>query len=268
MTFCWVPGGECQLGSSRNEREAVFWSLGNKVEPYWLGSEAQEKRVLFSTSGFWLGKYEVTQGEWEAVMKGVIIDGVNLTNPSYFRVGDEGADSLGGVKDTRRYPVERVSWDHCQEFLKRANTGGIYRAFGWSGRLQLPHEDQWEYACRGGRGNLHPFYWGHSLNGSEANCDGKIPFGTPEKAQNLGRTCSVDYNFGGKYPVHPWGLQHMHENVWEWCDNWYDSELKYKTVRGGSWNSAARNCRAAHRELCEPRDIERYFGFRLCISGP
>ena len=257
MTFCWVPAGDCQLGSPKAERDAVLIDLKETKEPDWLLAESEERRGKFSTKGFWMGKYEVTQAEWTAIMKGVAFNGEDIGTPSYFRAGGAEADKVKGI-DTSRFPVETVSWEQCQEFVKRSNAhGGIVKAFGKPGKFALPHEDQWEYACRGGLGYNRPFYWGASLNGSQANSDGKYPFGTSEKGNYFQRTCAVDETNGGSYPVHPWGLCHMHGNVWEWCENTYD-QTNSRVLRGGSWIYYSWNCRAAYRVGNAPG--RRFFG--------
>ena len=78
--------------------------------------------------------------------------------------------------------MERVSWNDCQKFLEKVNKRiGVENVFGKAGQFKLPHEDQWEYACRGGKGNKQPFYFGNELNGTQANCNGKSPYGTDMK---------------------------------------------------------------------------------------
>lgn len=96
MVFCWVPPGTATLGSPA-------------VEAHRSEGETEHE---FTTPGFWLGKYEVTQQEWVAITG---------ENPSYFRADGRGSERLGGIKDTSRYPVEGVSWDDCQAFLKKLN---------------------------------------------------------------------------------------------------------------------------------------------------
>jgi formylglycine-generating enzyme required for sulfatase activity len=172
--------------------------------------------------------------------------------------------------DTSRFPVETVSWSMiCEKdgFLDRANAhGGIEKVFG-KGAFALPHEDQWEYACRGGKGNGQPFYWGNQLNGTEANINGSSPYGTLVKGTSLERTRAVDAlddTAGHKYEPHPWGLMHMHGNVWEWCSNTYDADGFY-VLRGGSWFSNAHTARAAHRYRSPPHVADDVFGCRLCL---
>ncbi len=248
MVFCWVPPGTAQLGSPKAEQEAVAMQLGNREE--WLAAESEAKRGVYTSKGFWLGKYPVTQAEWHAVTG---------ESPSYFRAGAGGAAQVKGL-DTTRFPVETVSWDMCRDFLKRLNagaTGGV--VFG------LPHEDQWEYACRGGRGNDQPFYWGAELNGTQANIDGNNPFGTAVKGDSLQRPCPVEFANRGNYPAHPWGLVHTIGNVWEWCENAYDL-ANSRVLRGGAWILGGMNCRAAYRGWYAPDIRYLYFGCRVVLA--
>ena len=256
MTFCWVPAGECQLGSPKDERDAVLKALNETKEPDWLQAEAEERRGKFHTNGFWLGKYEVTQAEWAAVMRGTAI-----ITPSAFRVGGKGAGKLGAITDTSRYPVESVSWHDCNQFLSRTNAhGGISKAFGKPGEFALPHEDAWEYACRGGLGNQKTFYFGKELNGTQANIDGNYPFGTTTKGPYLERTAAVG-SYEKKFP-HPWGLCDMHGNVWEWCNN------SDGMTRSGCWFHAfKRSCRAAVRMGANTGYRGDQIGFRVLVTG-
>ena len=130
-------------------------------------------------------------------------------------------------------------------FLEKLNAlGNVEATFGTKGQFVLPHEDMWEYACRGGQGDLHPYYWGSELNGTQANCLGIVPFGTKTLGVDLGRTSQVG-DYEAIFP-HPWGLCDLHGNVWEWCENYYD-EGKHRVLRGGSWNAPAIYCRASYR---------------------
>jgi formylglycine-generating enzyme required for sulfatase activity/tRNA A-37 threonylcarbamoyl transferase component Bud32 len=239
MRFCYIPAGECQLGSPKTEAHRV-------------NDEDEDERGKFSTKGFWMGKYEVTQAEWAAVMRGTALE-----TPSNFRIGGAEEKALGTIRDTSRFPVEFVSWDHCQDFLKRVDA---HRALlGDKGALDLPHEDEWEYACRGGLGNKRPFYFGDALNGTQANCNGEVPFGTTP-GDFLKRPQPV-----GSYEAkarHPWGLCDMHGNVWEWCRNSYDNNNNC-VLRGGSWIYFAHGCRAARRDRYEPANRAIFIGFRL-----
>ncbi len=236
MRFCWVPAGMATLGSPTTEKER---------EPVGI-SEAEHK---FTTRGFWLGKYEVTQGQWTEVMG---------NNPSAFAATGTDASDRGRVKglDTKWFPVEQVSWEDCQVFLKKANaSSGAKR-----GRFGLPHEDEWEYACRGGKGNGQAFYWGNALNGKEANCNGDLPYGGTTKGPNLQRP-EVVGSYARDYP-HPWRLCDMHGNVWEWCENEYSTGRR--ALRGGSWFGVADLCRSANRGGNSPDNRSSTQGFRVC----
>ena len=259
MTFCWVPAGECKLGSPKAERDAVLKLIGKTVEPDWLRAEAEELRGPYRTSGFWMGKYKVTQAEWAAVMRGT-----PLAAPSSFRIGGGRADFLGPVKDTSRFPVESVSWEQCKLFLAQANArGGVKKALGKPGALALPHEDAWEYACRGGLGNRQPFYFGPAVNGTQANINGIFPFGTDVKGLNLACTSEVG-SYAAKYP-HPWGLCDVHGNVMEWCENLYE-KTDQRVLRGGSWYNYGHGSRAAYRLKSPPEDRGENIGFRVVLS--
>jgi formylglycine-generating enzyme required for sulfatase activity len=251
MEFCWIPEGETQLGSPETERDAVYKKLVDNNDGGWLPAEAEGKRGKFRTKGFWLGKYPVTQEEWKAVMG---------NNPSVF---DGKKDNKAKGLDVSRFPVENVEWDDCQEFLEKVNKrDGMVKVFGKTGKFVLPHEDEWEYACRGGKGNKRAFYWGDELNGTQANCKGLWPYGTNTEGQNLERPCAVEFTNGDKYEKHPWGLRHMAGNVWQWCENKYD-QSNDRVLRGGSWCMKALYCRSAFRNY-NPDRLDDY-GFRVCL---
>ena len=217
MHFCWIPAGKARLGSPWREAKR----------------SSAEKAHAYETQGFWLGKYPVTQAQWKLVMG---------KNPSRFK----------GAK----LPVERVSWDDCQTFIKKCGVAFL--------QLRLPHEDEWEYACRGGLGNKQAFYWGDSLNGDKANCDGNFPYGTATKGAYMEKTTEVgSYESKAK---HPWGLCDMSGNVWGWCDNLYSKESTSRVLRGGSWDCLPYGCRAADRIDFSPDVRRSNFGFRVCLA--
>jgi formylglycine-generating enzyme required for sulfatase activity len=129
--------------------------------------------------------------------------------------------------------------------------------------VSLPHEDDWEYACRGGKGNKRPFYWGDSLNGRQANCDGTRPYGAETEGPYLDRTTQVS-SYEKEAP-HPWGLCDMAGNVWQWCENRYTPGKEGRVVRGGSWYYGAWSCRSARRFGTEPGSCNHNIGFRLAF---
>ena len=169
-----------------------------------------------------MAKYEVTQKQWKSIMG---------SNPSNF------------IEDDR--PVEQVSWDDCQSFIKALNASASGHTFS------LPTEAQWEYACRAGTET--PFSFGE------------------EDAYELGRRAWYKQNSGEEsHPVgqsleNNWGLHDMHGNVEEWCQDWlgkYDRGSvtnpagpgagRTRVKRGGSWFHHPRDCRSANRGDSSP----------------
>jgi formylglycine-generating enzyme required for sulfatase activity len=249
MVFCYVPAGKAKLGSTKAERAAVVKAIGDDREPGWLRAEGEEARGAFETKGFWLGKYEVTRDEWMAVVG---------ENP-----GGKPQNPVKGV-DAGRLPAEPVSWNESQKFLGVVNKrAGAAAVFGRAGQFCLPHEDEWEYACRGGKGNERAFYWGGELNGTQANCHGYFPFGTDKKGPSPSRPTPVG-SYAKDWP-HPWGLCDMHGNLWEWCENEFDDVNHLRVKRGGSHSIYAVRCRAAARNRSEPFLGGFDSGFRVCF---
>ena len=196
------------------------------------------------TEGFYLGKFEVTQAQYEAVMTGNA-DGLSAT-PSDF----------GGYPN---YPVEQVSWDDVQVFLSRLNNlESANIPAGWA--YVLPTEAQWEYACRAG--TTTDYSWGDDINASQANYSDS----------NNNRPLNV-----GQYAPNPWGFFDMHGNVWEWTADWYGAYPTGNPVvdptgpasgwtrvgRGGSWHRAGTILRSAERSTATPSVRSNDIGFRV-----
>lgn len=251
--FCWIPPGSAQLGASKAEQVALARTMPGGRRQVWMDAESEQFRPDYKSVGFWLGKYEVTQAEWTALMG---------TNPSMFNGQD--ANKARGL-DTSRFPVENVSWNDCQDFIKKLNEGAehISAALGTGVQFALPNEDEWEYACRGGKGNGQPFHFGRVLNGKQANCDGSKPWGSTTKGPKLARTAAV-----GSYAKdgpHPWGLCDMHGNVEEWCENEYGAGEVTRVIRGGNWDVLPWGCRSANRYRADPTTKSGRCGFRVCL---
>ena len=240
-----IPGGTFTMGSPESEAKR-------------FSDEGPQHRV--TVPDFFMGRYEVTQAQYEAVMG---------SNPANFQ--------------GRNNPVEGVSWDDAQEFIRRLNriTGKTYR---------LPTEAEWEYAARAG--TTTPFSYGETITPEVVNYDGNYPYGRAPKGEYRERTIEVN----SLYP-NPWGLYHIHGNVWEWCaDQWYEwydsysnkpnqlkqdgsitwtqantnilpSNADYYLLRGGSWYDVAWLTRSAYRDW-NWRDFgPDDWGFRLVFSG-
>ena len=234
LDMIWIEPGTFTMGSPSDE-------LGRDSD------ETQHQVTL--TRGYWLGKYEVTQAQYEAVMG---------TNPSYFK----GAD----------FPVEKVSWYNAMDFC--AKLTDIERA---AGRLPegyeytLPTEAQWEYACRAE--TTTALNSGKNLS-DKNKCPEMDEVGWYEYNSD-----STTHPVGQKMP-NAWGLYDMHGNVFEWCLDWYgsypssavtdpkgSSSGSYRVIRGGSWNFNAYSCRSAYRFDSTPSDFNRnYYGFRVALS--
>ena len=238
MKFCWIPSGSFMMGSPKSE-------AGRDDD------EGPRHRVEIS-KGFWMGKYEVTQREWEDVMGGWIMG----DNPSSF-------------KGSKR-PVETVSWNDCQKFIEKLNSRHKEVEFA------LPTEAQWEYACRAG--TTSPFYFGATITPQQVNYNGSYPYGNASKGLDRGETTKV-----GSFPSNAWGLHDMHGNVREWCQDWYGenyysespsrdprgpSSGTYRVLRGGSWNSNAKHCLSANRNWFVPDLSYVNSGFRLVVVSP
>ncbi len=193
--------------------------------------ETPTHQVTLST--YQISKYEVTQAQWEAVMG---------NNPSHF-------------KDCPKCPVESVSWDDVQKFIKKLNekTGKSFR---------LPTEAEWEYAAREGTANNSYLYSGSSTINDVAWFNDN----SGSKTHEVGTKSDNDL-----------GLYDMSGNVWEWCS---DGKRTYtsaavtnpkgsgslRVLRGGSWNNFARRCRIANRGSSNPDDRGSDYGFRLAHS--
>ncbi len=254
------------------------------IEPgtFWMGSPDDEEdrdddetrhRVTL-TRGFWIGATEVTQGQWQALMG---------NKPSYFK-------SCGA-----ECPVENVNWNEAlafaNELSRRSKLEACYQLSGggkkaWAYRefarvsfagpdclgYRLPTEAEWEYAARAGSST--PFWTGENLTTEQANYNGNYPYAGAARGKHRGTTVKAR-----SFDPNPWGLYQVHGNVWEWVWDWYGtypSELQDPTgsrtgagrvVRGGSWLSLARDCRASDRAF-PPGYRYGIVGFRLVRTLP
>jgi DNA-binding helix-hairpin-helix protein with protein kinase domain len=199
--------------------------------------EKQSAHKVTLTKAFYLGKCLVTQEQWERVMG---------SNPSNFK--------------RAKNPVETVSWDDCQTFIRKLGEKVPGQTF------RLPTEAEWEYACRAGSTGEYCYGDGEGGLGEYAWYD-----------SNSGRTT---HPVGEKKP-NAWGLYDMHGNVWEWCADWYgdypNGEVtnptgpgsgQFRVLRGGSWRDNPGYCRSASRFRNSPVNRNYNFGVRLCLDFP
>jgi formylglycine-generating enzyme required for sulfatase activity len=188
------------------------------------------------------------------------------SNPSAFSRLGPNQGSVSGISDEelKLFPVENVSWDDCQEFLKKLNEKE--RGSGWV--YHLPTEAGWEYSCRGGATSesdcSYHFYFDQPTNdisSTQANFNGNYPIGKGEKGPYLGRPTRV-----GSYPPNKLGLCDMHGNVWQWCADDLSNPkagASHRVYRGSSWIDYGGSCRAAYRLAVPPSSRDNDLGFRL-----
>ncbi len=194
-------------------------------------SEIISGMVQIPGKGYKMGKTEVTQAQWEAVMG---------NNPSTFK----GANN----------PVENVSWVDCQEFLKKFNALPSVRESGLV--FRLPTGEEWEYACRAGStGDYCKLADGTEITESTLG----------EVAWYVDNSDRKTHPVGQKKP-NAFGLYDMHGNVWEWCEDLYQAGYSNRVYRGGSWYFYSRYCSAGLRRYDYPDSRRNYLGFRLAAS--
>jgi len=230
--FVWIPPGEFMMGSPTEE-------IGRDPD------ESPQTRVIVAR-GFWIGKCEVTQSEYQKVM------------------GNNPSNETG---DPNR-PVERVSWFDAMEYCKK-----LTQACQTHGKLpeghvyRLPTEAEWEYACRAG--TITRFSYGEDKSATQLT----------EYAWFSRNSDSMTHAVGTRQP-NKWGLFDMHGNVWEWCiDRWEDSlpggaitnsvrvaAGRLRVARGGSWLYDAKACRCANRDDYSPWDRCSDIGFRVLLA--
>ena len=236
----FIPPGTFRMGSPTNEVDRFDW-------------EGPQTAVTISR-GCWMGKYEVTQGDYLAVMG---------RNPSYF------STNYGYVEDLS-LPVDSVSWNDatafCEALTQRERLAG---RIGTNSVYRLPTEGEWEYACRG---------WTST----------RFSYGDDPGYTNLILYALYGDNSGGKtHPVgqklaNPWGLYDVHGNVLEWCQDWYGDYAggvavdpqgtasgSYRVIRGGNWIDwfeFGGYCRSASRGGVDPGVGYYGLGFRVVLA--
>jgi formylglycine-generating enzyme len=243
MRFCWCPPGRFTMGSPKT-------GSGLLEETYRGNDEGQVKVVL--SRGFWLGKYEVTQGQWTALMGSR--PWVGHPYSSY-------------VKEEANNPAAFVTWEDADRFcqdLTSKERGAGRLPDGWA--FRLPTEAQWEYACRAGTKTAFHF--------------GKGASRLKDFAWYVGNALDAGERYAhsvGTRRGNRWGLHDMHGNVSEWCRDRYRKELpggtdpevtkggRGRVFRGGGWADRAADCRSARRHHYGP-DVRNYvLGFRVAL---
>ncbi len=243
-----IPAGTFLMGATPNEAGAS-------------SDEYPQHQVTLKS--FCMGKYPVTQAQWQALMD---------NNPSRFKGENR--------------PVENVSWQDAKAFCDRLSQRT-------SQTFRLPSEAEWEYACRAG--TTTPFYVGETITPDLVNYDGNHPYGDAPKGKYRQETTPV-----GSFPPNAFGLYDMHGNVWEWCEDvWHENyegastdgsawgvkkvkkeggflsnlfgnsekEENRRLLRGGSWDDNAVWCRAAYRSKYTPDSRHNLIGLRVVLCA-
>ena len=237
-----VPAGKFKMGFTKKElaelKVEIQETLKKELKKEFRKEDLDVLDLIMSKQGkqhevtltkpFYIGRYEVTQEQWDSVIG---------KNPS----------ATKGAK----LPVTRVSWEDCQEFIKKLNakTNGGYR---------LPTEAEWEFACRAGTSTAYSF--GDNITPKEANYSGS----------KIDKPVAV-----GSYQPNAFGLNDMHGNVFEWCEDWYGEYPSAVTdptgpatgnrrvLRGGSFADLVSSARSAYRYANSPTYRNFFNGFRL-----
>lgn len=249
LDFVRIPAGQFWMGCRASDLAVVPGEIIGGSANKCPADELPRHLVRISRP-FDIGKFEVTQAQWESVMG---------ANPSYFKGSDR--------------PVEQVSWDDVQDYLQKLNS----RHDGY--HYRLPTEAEWEYAASAGAAG--PFAGPGLDSMAWYDSTGRIP--VPRLTESTGETHPV----GTKAP-NAWGLYDMLGNVSEWVQDWYGktyyqrsreenptgpSEPEYATLgpyhvaRGGSWHSIASYLRVSDRYETVYGLRRRDIGFR-CVREP
>ncbi len=246
QNMVFIPPGTFRMGSPTNEVDR------------WDGEGPQTDVII--SRGFWMGKYEVTQGEYLLVMG---------SNPSFFNGlrpnwPEPGTNTDFGV-DLRR-PVENVSYDdavaYCAKLTQQEQAAN---RIAMNSVYRLPTEAEWEYACRAWTST--PFSYGVDPGYTKLT----------HYAWFDGNSGGTTHAVGGKLP-NPWALHDLHGNVWEWCQTWFGSlpgEIaidpqgpatgSFRVIRGGGWDYLGGGCRSAGRNAGTPVGAYGGLGFRVVL---
>ena len=248
LEFVYLPAGSFLMGSPDHE---------------WGSRNDEQQHPVTISQRFFLGKYEVTQAQWQAVTD---------SNPSF-------------LYDCPDCPVENITWYEAVAFCNAlSKTLGFQPAYtirdtvvSWDPRadgIRLPTEAEWEYACRAGTGSV--FNTGDCLDTGQANYLGYDPQKGCQKGLWRGQAVEV-----GSFAPNAWELHDMHGNVSEWVWDWHAFPTHHpvvdprgpatgieRVIRGGNWHDLGRNCRSAVRHKARPDRRFTHVGLRLARSAP
>lgn len=239
IIFRLIPAGEFLMGSPNSETGR---SLSEKL------------RKVEIKNHFYIGKFEITQSQWELVMG---------ENPSAFSEKGNLSHVVKSIK-TENFPVENISWEDCQKFIYNLHLLEGLK----NGSFCLPNEQQWEYACRAG--TMSKYFTGQ--NNSSLNLAGwfyenagKDPLKEPVDPINTLNNYNRPHEVGKKHQ-NAFGIFDTHGNVWEWCSDLYSRTRSARVVRGGSWNLDSNFIRSAKRLPYTGNKSHPSIGLRLVLN--
>ncbi len=269
MKFRLIPPGEFLMGSTPAEIEVALQDIGDdRLLQDCVSSEAPQHKVIL-TQPIYLGVHEVTQAEYEKVLG---------SNPSHFAPTGAGKDAVAG-RDTKRHPVEMVSWNDAAEFCAKLSrqeqlqpfydrAGETITPLNGSG-YRLPSEAEWEFACRAGTTTK---YW---IGDTDEDL---------LQAGWLGGNSGSRTHAVGELKANPFGLCDMHGNVWDWVEDGWDPDFygqfqeqpainphssfstgSQRVIRGAHWGHAASSGRASVRRTRETTFRADNVGFRVLL---
>ncbi len=291
MTLVLIPAGAFTMGSTDAQLQAVAgkWPA---AKANWLWDEKPAHKVTISRA-FWMGKHEVTVGQFRKFVdatgyktdaeKGTKLKGAIVATEGTVKLPEDATWRNPYFRQTDDCPVVCVSWDDACAFAVWLNTNDKDKPAGH--RYRLPAEAEWEYACRAGTSTW--FQWGDDPDKGKGWCNAADL--AAQKTFPNWDVVNWDDGFVytapvGSFKANAFGLQDMHGNVWEWCEDGYEHYEKgeqadprraepggTRVVRGGAWCYSPRLLRSAarHRDLPELRGRSNGLGFRLVLApGP
>ncbi len=229
LEIAYIPGGTFLMGSPQNKKY----------------------QHLVTVQPFYMGKFTITQAQWQVVAK------------SFPKIKRDLTKFEG-----ENHPVDCVSWNYAAKFCRWLSK--ITRK-----KYRLPSEAEWEYACRAGTTTL--FHYGETITSELANYRANFTYNRRPKGEYRQQTTLV-----GQFPPNAYGLYDMHGNIWEWCqDTWHhnyegtpadgkawidDKDCAIHVLRGGSWSLDYWNCHSAVRREGFQGMSSNDYGFRVACD--
>jgi len=293
MALSWIPPGEAPLGSTAEERAWVTSDEGRGTREF-CANEGQSPRPYIVSRGFWMAQTEVTVAQWRSFVTDTEyrtdaekmgkafcwsvagewswVDGKNWRDPNW-----------QGTQIADNHPVSCISWNDGMAFCTWLNDRGGKSPEDYE--FRLPGEAEWEYACRGGRGNVK-FWWGDRLADGQgrANLCSADMIGFRDHRWNERVWWRDGYAWGapvdsfGPLGRNGFGLADMLGNVWEWCYDHYTPDATKteihigdepdgpRVLRGGAFNVMAASTRCAKRAHNRASHALACYGFRVCLA--